>query len=127
MSKELKISSWNVAGIRACEKKGFLDWVADSNPDIICLQETKAMPSQLSDELVSPKGYSATYVPAERKGYSGVATWVRDGLEFEHTIGLGREEFDCEGRTLITEFSSFILTIATFLMVNVIIVGFLIN
>lgn len=107
--KKLRISSWNVAGIRACEKKGFHDWVSETKPDIICLQETKALPEQLSDELVNPKGYSALYAPAERKGYSGVATWVRDGLEFEHTIGLGIEEFDCEGRTLISEFSDFIL------------------
>lgn len=107
--KSLKISSWNVAGIRACEKKGFHDWVAESKPDIICLQETKALPEQLSDELVNPDKYEALYAPAERKGYSGVATWVKKGLEHEHTIGLGVEEFDVEGRTLITEFSDFIL------------------
>jgi exodeoxyribonuclease-3 len=106
---KLKISSWNVAGIRACEKKGFHDWVKDSMPDIICLQETKALTSQLSEELVSPVGYSALYAPAERKGYSGVATWVRDGLECEHTIGLGIDQFDTEGRCLITEFSNFFL------------------
>lgn len=107
--KSLKISSWNVAGIRACEKKGFHDWVNEARPDIICLQETKALPEQLSEKLVNPKNYDALYVPAERKGYSGVATWVKKGIEFEHTVGLKREEFDCEGRTLITEFQDFIL------------------
>lgn len=107
--KNLKISSWNVAGIRACEKKGFHDWVSQSNPDIICLQETKALPEQLSEELVNPKKYDATYAPAQRKGYSGVATWVKNGIDYEHTEGLGIEEFDCEGRTLITEFEDFIL------------------
>ena len=107
--RKLKISSWNVAGIRACEKKGFHDWVETTNPDIICLQETKAMPEQLSKELVEPTGYTALYAPAERKGYSGVATWVKEGLEVKHSIGLGREEFDCEGRTIISEFSDFIL------------------
>ncbi|MDC1173920.1 exodeoxyribonuclease III [Bacteriovoracaceae bacterium] len=109
MKKKLKISSWNVAGLRACEKKGFHDWVSEHKPDIICLQETKALPEQLSEELVNPKKYSALYAPAERKGYSGVATWVKEGIEHKHTIGLGVEEFDCEGRTLITEFSEFIL------------------
>jgi exodeoxyribonuclease-3 len=110
MAKEsLKISSWNVAGIRACEKKGFHDWVKSAKPDVICLQETKALPEQLSDELVHPKGYEALYAPAERKGYSGVATWVKSGIEFKHTVGLGVDEFDCEGRTIITEFSDFIL------------------
>jgi len=109
MSKALKISSWNVAGIRACEKKGFLDWIEESKPDVICLQETKALPEQLSDALVTPKGFSALYAPAEKKGYSGVATWVRDGIEATHKIGLGIEEFDCEGRTIISEFSNFFL------------------
>lgn len=108
-NKSLKIASWNVAGLRACEKKGFLDWVKESDADIICLQETKAMPEQLSTVLVSPENYEAHYVPAEKKGYSGVATWVRKGLEFNHLGGLGRQEFDSEGRTLITEFSNFIL------------------
>jgi exodeoxyribonuclease-3 len=107
--KSLKISSWNVAGLRACEKKGFHDWLAQYKPDIICLQETKALPEQLSDELVNPVGYEACYASAERKGYSGVATWVKKGIEHKHTIGLGKEEFDCEGRSLITEFESFIL------------------
>ncbi|MCF8060803.1 MAG: exodeoxyribonuclease III [Bacteriovoracaceae bacterium] len=107
--KKLKISSWNVAGIRACEKKGFHDWVEQSKPDIICLQETKALPEQLGENLVSPEGYVALYAPAERKGYSGVATWVKEGLEHSHVIGLGIDEFDSEGRTIITEFNSFIL------------------
>ncbi len=108
LKNSLKVSSWNVAGLRACEKKGFHDWVAQESPDIICLQETKAMPEQLSPELVNPESYQATYVPAERKGYSGVATWVKEGIEFKHLGGLGIEKFDCEGRTLITEFSQFI-------------------
>lgn len=107
--KKLKISSWNVAGIRACEKKGFHEWVRDYEHDIICLQETKALPEQLSSELVEPDGYKALYAPAQRKGYSGVSTWVRDGVECKHTIGLGIDEFDSEGRCIITEFSNFIL------------------
>lgn len=109
VAKYLKISSWNVAGIRACEKKGFHDWVKKAKPDVICLQETKALPEQLSEELVNPKNYDVLIAPAKRKGYSGVATWVKKGLEHQHTVGLGIEEFDCEGRTLITEFSDFIL------------------
>lgn len=107
--KNIKISSWNVAGLRACAKKGFSDWVENASPDIICLQETKALPEQLSDELILPKGYGAFYAPAQRKGYSGVSTWVREGLDFEHTVGLGIDKFDEEGRALITEFPDFIL------------------
>jgi exodeoxyribonuclease-3 len=105
----LKISSWNVAGIRACEKKGFHDWVAASKPDIICLQETKALPEQLSEELVTPGDYESLYGSAERKGYSGVSTWVRKGIEHKHRVGLDVEEFDIEGRCIISEFETFIL------------------
>ncbi len=109
MAKSLKIASWNVAGLRACEKKGYHDWYQDFNADIICLQETKALPEQLNDSLVNPANHDAIYAPAVKKGYSGVSTWVRKGIEHKHTIGLGIEEFDCEGRTIITEFSNFIL------------------
>lgn len=105
----MQIASWNVAGLRACEKKGFYDWYLESNLDVICLQETKAMPDQLSEQLVNPDHHEAIYAPAQRKGYSGVATWVRKGIKCEHTVGLGIEKFDCEGRTLITEFDDFIL------------------
>lgn len=108
-SKTLKISSWNVAGIRACEKKGFFDWVKKAKPDVICLQETKALPEQLSKELVDPKDYDALYASAVRRGYSGVSTWVRKGITHKHTVGLGVEKFDIEGRTIITEFDKFIL------------------
>lgn len=105
----MKIVSWNVAGLRACEKKGFYEWYLNSNPDVICLQETKALPEQLSDRLVSPDNHEALYAPAEKKGYSGVATWVRKGVNVKHKVGLGIEEFDTEGRTIISEFDDYIL------------------
>lgn len=98
-----------MAGLRACEKKGFLDWVADEKADIICLQEVKALPEQLSAELVLPEEYIATYAPAQRKGYSGVATWIKKDLKFKNTVGIKLEKFDSEGRTLISEFDKFIL------------------
>lgn len=103
------IASWNVAGLRACEKKGFIDWYKSQDLDIYCMQEVKAEVSQLSSDLVNPPGYTTLYAPAVKKGYSGVSTWVRDGIEHKHTIGLGVEEFDCEGRTIITEFKDYIL------------------
>ena len=108
-NKNLTIASWNVAGLRAGEKKGFHDWLAKYQYDIICLQEVKALPEQLSEELVNPSDYDVLYAPAQKKGYSGVATWVRKGVEHQHTIGLNIEEFDSEGRALITEFQNFIL------------------
>lgn len=104
-----KISSWNVAGLRACERKGFYDWYLEDNSDVICLQETKALPEQLSDRLNNPDNHEVLIAPAERKGYSGVATWVRKGVNVKHTIGLGIPEFDCEGRTIISEFDDYIL------------------
>lgn len=103
------IASWNVAGLRACEKKGFYDWYLQNNPDIICLQEVKALPEQLSDQLRMPAGHDVCYAPADKKGYSGVATWVRTDIHCTHITGLGIPQFDIEGRTLITEFENFIL------------------
>lgn len=105
----MKIYSWNVAGLRACEKKGFYDWYLETMPEVICMQETKALPEQLSERLVNPENHEALYAPAQKKGYSGVSTWVKKGINHTHTIGLGIEEFDCEGRTIITEFDNFIL------------------
>ena len=69
----MKILSWNVNGIRAVEKKGFIDYVKDSGYDLIGLQETKAEPSQLSGELLNIEGYKSYFMSAQKKGYSGVA------------------------------------------------------
>jgi exodeoxyribonuclease-3 len=71
----LKLLSWNVNGIRAAEKKGFLDWLAASGADVVGVQETKASPDQLSAALLNPPGYVASWSSAEKKGYSGVATY----------------------------------------------------
>lgn len=105
----MKIYSWNVAGIRACEKKGLYEWYEKSKADVYCFQETKAMPEQLSDQLVNPKNHDAVYFAAEKKGYSGLSTWVKKGINHKHTLGLGIEEFDSEARTIITEFDDYIL------------------
>src|SRR6266508_2114892 len=95
--------SWNVNGIRAAEKKGFLDWLRDSNADVVAVQETKAHPDQLSSGLLEPAGYSAAWCAAEKKGYSGVCTYSR--IEPVRTVtGLGEARFDTDGRTLISEF-----------------------
>ena len=64
----LKILSWNVNGIRAVQKKGFLEWLAEENPDILCLQETKATEDQLSPALKEVPGYSSYFASGERKG-----------------------------------------------------------
>lgn len=104
----MKIYSWNVNGIRAVEKKGFVDWVKKEKPDILCVQETKADISQLSDELVNIPGYRSWFNSAERKGYSGVAMWSAvEPVSVE--TGLGDERFAGEGRVLISTYEGFTL------------------
>ncbi|MBF0196987.1 MAG: exodeoxyribonuclease III [Planctomycetes bacterium] len=105
---ECRIVSWNVNGIRACLKKGFKTWLQESQPDIICLQESRALPEQLSEEDQDFPGYQCTWHPAERKGYSGVMTLYKEEPQ-RIKIGLGKKEFDIEGRCLETEFADFTL------------------
>ncbi|GAB6191633.1 exodeoxyribonuclease III [Desulfocastanea catecholica] len=104
----LKFVSWNVNGIRAIEKKGFVTTLPDFDADVICLQETKAQPDQLSEELKNIPGYTSYWHSAERKGYSGVAFYSRIEPSAVH-YGLGDAEFDCEGRVLTLEFDTFYL------------------
>jgi exodeoxyribonuclease III len=103
----IKLISWNVNGIRAAEKKGFLDWLGASQADVVAIQETKAHPDQLSKALLGPPGYAAQWCWAEKKGYSGVCTYSRLPV-VKTTTGLGNAEFDADGRTLITEFEPFV-------------------
>ncbi len=104
----MKIVSWNVNGLRSVAKNGY--WKAfleETKPDIFCLQETKASPEQLPDELLSPAGYSAFFSSAKaRKGYSGVALYSK--IEPLNVIyGMGIEEFDQEGRIVGAEYDDF--------------------
>ncbi len=105
----MRLLSWNVNGVRAALKKGFLDWLRQESPDVLCLQETKAEPSQLPAELAMPEGYQAAWDwPLEKKGYSGVATLSRVApLAVER--GLGVAEFDREGRVLVSRYPEFTL------------------
>jgi exodeoxyribonuclease-3 len=105
----LKLISWNVNGARAVYKSGFLDWLAAADADIVCLQETRAEEHQLPEDLRQPAGYHAIWNPSRaRKGYSGTAILTREApLHVEP--GLGIEEFDVEGRTIIAEYTGFVL------------------
>jgi len=106
--KNLRLISWNVNGIRASHKKGLLDWFKKDNPDMLCLQETKAHPDQLVDELKNVEGYDSYFSSAEKKGYSGVVTYTKvKPLTIQP--GIGKKEFDSEGRFIITEFNEFTL------------------
>lgn len=109
----MKLYSWNVNGIRAVQKKGFLDWLNTVQPDILGLQETKAHPDQLDEELLTPPGYTSYWASAERKGYSGVALYTKVEPKSVQ-IGLGIEEYDCEGRTIIAEYDDFVFITAYF-------------
>ena len=71
----MKLYSWNVNGIRAAERKGLLDWLDQTQPDILCLQETKARVDQLGSSLLKDHGYYTYWHSAEKAGYSGVATF----------------------------------------------------
>ena len=104
----MKIFSWNVNGVRAIEKKGFLDWIDNEDPDIICIQETKAKVEQLGSSLIEDHGYHTYWHSAERPGYSGVATFSKVEPLFVQN-GLGIDRFDREGRVLITEHENFLL------------------
>lgn len=107
-----RILSWNVNGIRAIAKKGFLEWLHAEQPDILCLQETKASPEQLTVDLLEPEGYHAYWASAQKKGYSGVAVYTKEEPREVATMGL--ERFDAEGRLLQLDFPDFVLLTAYF-------------
>jgi exodeoxyribonuclease-3 len=98
-----RFASWNVNGIRACHKNGFMPWINSFDADVIGLQEVRAMPDQIPDELACLEGYYKAWFPAEEKGYSGVGILSRVPPK-SVVIGMDRKEFDVEGRVLTAEF-----------------------
>ena len=104
----MKLISWNVNGVRAVVKKGFLDWLDQEQPDILCLQETKAHVDQLTAEILTDHGYHTFWHSGERRGYSGVATFCKEEPLYVQE-GLGIERYDAEGRVLLTEHENFLL------------------
>jgi len=104
----MKLISWNVNGVRAVVKKGFLDWLDQAQPDVLCLQETKAHVDQLTAEILTDHGYHTYWHSGERRGYSGVATFCKEEPLYVQE-GLGIERYDAEGRVLVTEHENFLL------------------
>ena len=104
----MKLISWNINGIRAAYKKGILNWFSKEQPDILCIQETKAMKEQLPDDLINVNGYNSFFSSAEKKGYSGTATYTKF-KPAKVLNGIGIKKFDSEGRFLVTEFDEFVL------------------
>jgi exodeoxyribonuclease-3 len=104
----LRLFSWNVNGLRACGRKGFLDWLHTVRPDILGLQEVRAAAEQLEPELRSPDGYHTTFLAAARPGYSGVALYARTPPATITLGALGEERFDREGRLVVADFGAFL-------------------
>lgn len=105
---EIELLSWNVNGIRAAHRKGFIDWVSERKPNIISIQETKAQIDQLPKKLINIPGYNSFFNSAERKGYSGVATYTNiDPVKVSN--GMGINKFDIEGRLQRIDYEDFIL------------------
>lgn len=99
----MKIISWNVAGFRACLKKGFDDFFKEIDADIFCIQESKVLPEQFE---YNPDGYYQYLNPAEKKGYSGTLVYTRI-KPLSVTYGMGIEEHDHEGRIITMEFENY--------------------
>ena len=105
----MKLASWNVNGLRACEKNGFTSWLEQFAPDVVCLQEVRAERDQLPEHCAEPKGYHPFFNPCKiKKGYSGVATWSR-AEPAAVRYGIGKPEYDDEGRFVVTEHEGFAL------------------
>ena len=99
----MKITTWNVNGYRAILRKDALDWIPEVDPDVLCLQEIKVQLDQITEEEATIDGYESVWNPAERKGYSGVATFHKNKPS-EVEKGIGFDKFDSEGRIIRSRF-----------------------
>ena len=105
---EIKLISWNVNGIRAAHRKGFIDWLIEEEGDIVSVQETKAHIDQLPRKLINIPGYTSYFSSARRKGYSRVGTYTK--LKPNQVInGMGIKKFDIEGRLIRLDYDDFTL------------------
>lgn len=105
---DLKFITWNVNGLRAAAKKGFVDFLRRESPDFLCIQEVKAMEDQIPFDVRLVEPYQSYFVAAERRGYSGVATYAKHSAS-KIITQLGEPRFDNEGRHLFLEYDNFIL------------------
>lgn len=107
----MKIICWNVNGIRAVYKKGAFQWLIDQSPDVFCLQETKAHPDQLTEDVRCPIGYKSYFDHSKlKKGYSGVAIYTKkDVASFKDSFNLEKDMLDQEGRFFQVEYNDFVL------------------
>lgn len=104
----LRLLSWNVNGLRAIYKKGFVNWLKKDMPDVLCLQETKVTADQVPSELKSMPGYFCYFGSGERKGRDGVALFSKtEPLSVKYTLGI--EGFDDENRAIVADYGQFLL------------------
>ena len=101
----MKIISYNVNGIRAALKKGLTDWLKRASPDVLCIQETKAMANQVDTSVFDDLGYKHYWHSAQKKGYSGVAILTKEKV-LNVNKGTGIEHIDFEGRVIRVDFKS---------------------
>ena len=101
----LRVITTNLNGIRSAERKGFFDWLAKQDADIVCLQELKAQAADLNDTMRAPNGMHGFFHYAEKKGYSGVGLYCRKAPD-RVIEGLGNPEFDAEGRYIQADFGT---------------------
>jgi exodeoxyribonuclease-3 len=106
---EIRLFSWNVNGLRACARKGFLPWLGSARPDVLALQEVRATADQLDRDVIGPRGYQVHLHPAVRPGYSGTALYTRTAPRSVVLGGLEEPAFDAEGRLIIADFGAFVL------------------
>jgi exodeoxyribonuclease-3 len=99
----MKIISYNVNGIRAALSKGLIGWLKTENPDVLCLQETKAQPEQFDAKIFAKLGYTSYLYSAVKKGYSGVAILTKQSPD-NVVVGMNIEEYDNEGRLMRADF-----------------------
>lgn len=104
----MKIISYNVNGIRAALKKDFVGWLKEENPDVVCLQETKANKEQVEIEEIEALGYETFWFSAQKKGYSGVAIFTKIKPD-QVVYGMGIEKYDFEGRMIRVDFGDITL------------------
>jgi len=102
----MRIVTYNVNGIRAAMSKGLIDWIKQTNPDVLCLQEVKATPEQVGVFELEELGYNHYWYPAQKKGYSGVAIFTK--IKPKNVVyGCGIAEYDFEGRIIRADFDDF--------------------
>jgi exodeoxyribonuclease-3 len=106
--ERLRVISWNVNGLRACTRKGFLRWLRRAEADIVGLQEVRALPEDLAPRVRSPRGWKTSFCAAERRGYSGVALFSRLAPDCVRTT-LDQQHFDREGRLQLARFGRLVI------------------